>query len=236
MREESRVDLHTHSLLSDGALLPSELLRHAQVLHYGALAITDHVDASNLSQVLRQLLMLHREGMDGMDIAFIPGVEITHVPPRLIAPLARKARRLGAKLVIVHGETPVEPVAPGTNHAAVECPDVDILAHPGFIDQSDALLAATNGIALEISARSGHCLTNGHVALVARAAGAMLVVNTDTHAPSDMRDQLKARVVAKGAGLSECEADTALVTNAWALVSRALRPTSQHAQGNRHQT
>jgi len=228
MREDSRVDLHTHSLLSDGVLLPSELLRRAEVLGYGALAITDHVDASSLSQVLRQLLCLYRDGVDGMNIDFIPGVEITHVPPRLIAPLAKKARQLGAKLVLVHGETPVEPVAPGTNHAAVQCHDVDILAHPGFIEERDALLAAANGIALEISARSGHCLTNGHVARVARIAGATLVVNTDTHAPSDMRDQLKARVVAKGAGLSDEEADTALLSSASALVSRALRPPGRN--------
>ena len=228
MREESRVDLHTHSFLSDGALLPSELLRHAQVLHYGALSITDHVDASNLAQVVRQLLLLRREGIEGMDLAFVPGVEITHVPPRLIAPLARRAKHLGARLVIVHGETPVEPVAPGTNRAAVECPDVDILAHPGLIEEQDALLAAVNDIALELSARVGHCLTNGHVAQMARNSGAKLVVNTDTHTPSDMHDQARARVIAKGAGLSECEAHTALVTNAWAIVSRALRPSLQN--------
>lgn len=228
MRGESRVDLHTHSLLSDGALLPSELLRHAQVLHYGALAITDHVDASNLGEVVRQLLLLWREGTEGMDVSFIPGVEITHVPPRLIAPLARQAKQLGAKLVVVHGETSVEPVAPGTNRAAVECPDVDILAHPGFIEVQDALLAAANGVALELSARGGHCLTNGHVAQVAMSAGAKLVVNTDTHGPSDMRDQARARMVAMGAGLSERQADAALVTDAWAIVSRALRPAVQH--------
>ena len=228
MREDARVDLHTHSLLSDGALLPSELLRHAEVRRYGAIAITDHVDASNLASVLRQLLLLQREGLAGREIAFIPGVEITHVSPSLIAPLAKKARRLGAKLVLVHGETPVEPVEPGTNRAAVACPDVDVLAHPGFIEQEDAELAAANGIALEISARSGHCLTNGHVARMARVSRAMLVVNTDTHAPSDMRDQLAARIVAKGAGLSDEEADTALITNAWFLVSRALCSMVQH--------
>jgi len=194
---------------------------------YGAIAITDHVDASNLASVLDQLLLLQRDGLTGRSVVFVPGIEITHVSPNLIAPLARKARRLGARLVIVHGETPVEPVEQGTNHAAVACPEVDILAHPGFIDQHDAELAAANGIALEISARGGHCLANGHVAQIARAAGAMLVVNTDTHSPADMRDQVGARMVAKGAGLSDEEADTALITNAWLLVSRTLRSTTR---------
>jgi putative hydrolase len=227
MREESRIDLHTHSLLSDGVLLPSEMIRRAEVLHYGALAITDHVDSSNLTQVVHQLAQLHKEGTQGFATAFIPGVEITHVPPRLIEPLARRARQLGARLVVVHGETPVEPVAPGTNRAAVECPDVDILAHPGFLDERDAQLAAENGVNLEISARSGHCLANGHVARMARLAGALLLVNTDTHTPADMLDQARARLVARGAGLTEEEADGALMANALALVSRALRPRLQ---------
>jgi histidinol phosphatase-like PHP family hydrolase len=228
MREESRVDLHTHSLLSDGLLLPSELLRRAEAMQFGAMAITDHVDSSNLQQVMRQLLQLRRDGADGFSIAFVPGVKITHVPPRKIAALARKARQLGARLVVVHGETSVEPVVPGTNRAAVECPDVDILAHPGFIEEKDALLAAANSVVLELSARAGHCLTNGHVAHLARVTGVLLVVNTDTHAPSDMLDQAGARRIARGAGLSEDETHAALVTNAWALVSRALRPVLQH--------
>jgi histidinol phosphatase-like PHP family hydrolase len=122
---------------------------------------------------------------------------------------------------VVHGETPVEPVAPGTNRAAVECPDVDILAHPGFISEEDAALAASNSVTLELTSRGGHSLTNGHVARVARLTGAQLVVNTDTHAPSDLLDQAGARLVALGAGLSEEEAVAALTTTPWGLVSRA---------------
>ena len=50
----------------------------------------------------------------------------------LIAPLSCRARALGAQIVLVHGETIVEPVPPGTNHQAIEA-GVDILAHPGLI-------------------------------------------------------------------------------------------------------
>lgn len=227
MDAHARVDLHTHSFLSDGVLLPSEMLRRAEVLGYGALAITDHADASNLDELVTQLARFLREGTAGFGVAFIPGVEITHVPPAQIAPLARRARRLGARLVVVHGETPVEPVSPGTNRAAVECPAVDILAHPGFITEEEAALAATNGVALELSSRGGHNLTNGHVAHVARLMGARLIVNTDTHTPADMIDQARARLVALGAGLTEEEAHAALVTNAWDLVTRALSPARQ---------
>jgi histidinol phosphatase-like PHP family hydrolase len=224
MDENVRIDLHTHSFFSDGVLLPSEMLRRVHVLGYGALAITDHADASNLDELARQLARFFREGMSGFTVRFIPGVELTHVPPVQIARLARRARQLGARLVVVHGETPVEPVCPGTNRAAVECPDVDILAHPGFITEEAAALAAANGVALELTARGGHNITNGHVARVARVVGARLVVNTDTHTPSDMIGQEGARLVALGAGLSEEEADTALVANAWQIVSKALGP------------
>jgi histidinol phosphatase-like PHP family hydrolase len=222
MDKDKRVDLHTHSLFSDGALLPSEMLRHVEVLNYGALAITDHADGSNLETLLAQMTRFAHQEVHGFGVTLIPGVELTHVPPAKIPILARRARQLGASLVVVHGESPVEPVAPGTNRAAVECPDVDILAHPGFITEEEAALAAKNGIVLEITARGGHNITNGYVARIARVAGTKLVINTDAHVPSDFRDQSRARLVALGAGLTPEEAQTALVTNAWSLVSGAL--------------
>jgi putative hydrolase len=148
MNQNARVDLHTHSLFSDGALLPSEMLRRVATLGYGALAITDHADASNLDELVAQMERFRDKGAAGFVVAFIPGVELTHIPPTQIGPLARRARRLGARLIVVHGETPGEPVAPGTNRAAVECPDVDILAHPGSISEEDAALAASNGVTL----------------------------------------------------------------------------------------
>ena len=43
-----RIDLHMHSLFSDGELLPSELARRALKLNHEAIAITDHVDYSNI--------------------------------------------------------------------------------------------------------------------------------------------------------------------------------------------
>jgi putative hydrolase len=222
MKPNQRIDLHTHSFFSDGALLPSEHLRRAVVKGHGAMAITDHADASNLEDLLGRLLLFDRQQRDDFPLVFIPGVELTHVAPRSIAPLARRAKELGAALVVVHGETIVEPVAPGTNVAAVACPDVDILAHPGLITLEEAQQAAANGVYLEISARSGHSLANGHVARVARQAGAGLVLNTDTHAPNDMIDQETARRVAAAAGLDDDEVYAVTVTNPQTLVKRAI--------------
>jgi len=203
------IDLHTHSLLSDGVLLPSELGRRAEVKGYRAVAITDHVDYSNVDFVLSGILRACEAGCNFGSLQVIPGVEITHVPPRGIARLAEYARELGARIVVVHGETLAEPVVPGTNRAALES-DIDILAHPGLISEEEVRLAAEHGIFLEITTRRGHSLTNGHVAALARRMGASLVLNTDTHRPEDLRSWEEARKVALGAGLSEEEVERML--------------------------
>lgn len=218
------IDLHTHTLFSDGELLPSELVQRAERLGLRGIALTDHMDMSNLDFALPRLLGAVRELNHHHEIVSIAGVELTHVPPALIGPLTRMARDYGAHIVVVHGETLAEPVAEGTNQAALEA-GVDLLAHPGLITPEQAELAAQKGVLLEISARKGHCLANGHVARLARAAGADMVINTDSHAPSDLIDRDQARRVAMGAGLAEDEAE-ALFKNAERFLIRA---TSQEA-------
>lgn len=198
------IDLHTHSVLSDGALLPAELARRAYVAGYKAIAITDHVDSGNLALVLAQLIKVSKDLNKYMRIKVLPGVEITHVPPPQIPELAELARKLGAKIIVVHGESPVEPVIPGTNLAGLES-DIDILAHPGLITEKEVNLARRRGIYLELSARRGHSLTNGYVAKLTRKVGAKLVINTDAHSPSDLFTEEILRKVGLGAGLSEKE-------------------------------
>jgi histidinol phosphatase-like PHP family hydrolase len=205
-------DLHTHTILSDGEMLPIELVRRMAVLGYTTVAITDHVDVSNTTPVVETLIKV-KESAGLFGVRLMCGVEITHVPPSQIAALAREAKKAGADIVVVHGETPVEPVASGTNHAACLCRDVDVLAHPGLITIEDARLAAGNGIALEITSRAGHNRTNGYVAQIARKAGCSIVVNSDAHAPHDLLDERAKMVVAQGAGLSDVELKAAISLN-----------------------
>ncbi|UKL14634.1 histidinol phosphate phosphatase domain-containing protein [Dissulfurimicrobium hydrothermale] len=210
-------DLHCHSLFSDGELLPSELVRRAEAMGYKAVAITDHADSSNLEHILLNIRRAADDINKYSQTRLIPGIELTHVHPRLIDDLAKKARGFGAKIVVCHGETIVEPVYPGTNHAALKA-DIDILAHPGFITPDDVKLAAGRGIMLELSGRKGHSLTNGHVARLAMKHGAHLVVNSDGHAPSDFMTAEMARKIAMGAGLSEEEAED-VFNETWRLIS-----------------
>jgi histidinol phosphatase-like PHP family hydrolase len=205
-------DLHTHSTLSDGELLPIELVRRASVLGYRTLAITDHVDPGNLSPVIAAQVPL-KELAAEYGVTLLAGVELTHVPPSHIPRLARRAKDEGADIVVVHGETIVEPVAPGTNMAACTCSEVDLLAHPGLLSPDVAREAARRGIALEITSRGGHNRTNGHVALVARSEGCILVVDSDAHGPGDLLDAGAREGVARGAGLSAPEAEDTLCLN-----------------------
>lgn len=198
------IDLHTHTIFSDGELIPSELIRRAEALGHRAIALADHADMSNLESVLSGVVRACEENSRHRRILAIPAIELTHLPPVLIPDYVGRARRLGARLVVVHGESPVEPVEPGTNRAAIEA-GADILGHPGLIGEADARLAARRGVHLEISARKGHSLTNGHVAAMARKVGARLVLNTDAHSPGDLITDEFARRVAAGAGLSEAE-------------------------------
>jgi histidinol phosphatase-like PHP family hydrolase len=205
-------DLHTHSILSDGEMLPIELIRRMAVLGYTTVAITDHVDPSNTISVIESLIQV-RESAKLFGIRLLCGVEITHVPPSQIADLAKTAKTSGADIVIVHGETPVEPVAAGTNHAACGCRYVNVLAHPGLITLEDGLLAAKNGVALEITSRGGHNRTNGYVVQVARETACQIVVDSDAHAPQDLLDERAKFIVAKGAGLTDAECKQVISLN-----------------------
>ncbi|MDY6779002.1 MAG: histidinol phosphate phosphatase domain-containing protein [Halobacteria archaeon] len=202
------IDLHSHTFASDGELVPAEHARRAEVQGVEAVGITDHADASNVEDVVERAL----RAKETASIDVVAGVEVTHVPPEKYADVVERARDAGAEIVVAHGETPVEPVPEGTNRAAIEA-GVDLLGHPGMIERDDAELAAERGVYLEISARRGHSLANGHVADVARAAGAQLVVNTDSHHPDDFVTHDRALEVARLAGLDEEEARVAVEDN-----------------------
>jgi len=201
------IDLHTHTVFSDGELIPAELVRRAAARGYKAVAITDHADHSNLDFIIPRIMNVCRKMAGNCPIRMIPGVELTHVIPAQIKELAVEARSLGAAVIIVHGETIVEPVAPGTNLAALNSP-IDILAHPGLITDEEARLAFEKGIYLEVTARKGHSLTNGHVVKMARKYKAGLVLNTDSHSPRDLIDLEMAWKVARGAGMDDAEVES----------------------------
>jgi len=194
------IDLHTHSLLSDGELLPSELARRYEEKGFRAIAITDHVDISNIKIVVSAIVEFCRSWPKNR-IKVFPGVELTHLPLEQFKPACEFARNKGIKIIVAHGETLVEPVLKGTNLAALKA-DIDILAHPGLISIEEVKLAAKKGVLLELSARKGHCLGNGHVVRLALKYGAELCINSDAHSPSDIPTVSSLKNAGLGAGLA----------------------------------
>jgi len=213
-------DFHTHTFHSDGVLSPIELIRRAYVRGYAAIAVTDHVALGSLHRIINEVKRDCALARDHWDILAIPGVELTHLPSQAIPDAAQEAKELGAWLVVVHGETPMEPVAEGTNLAAVRSPYVDILAHPGMITSDEIAAAAENGIFIELSARRGHSSTNAHVASVSRNSGSRLLVNSDAHNEDDLLSFERARDVLSQAGLDEEQYDQVLKQNPLSLIDK----------------
>ena len=188
---------------------------------YTALAVSDHAGVGSLSRLREELRRDCALASEHWEITALPGVELTHVPPVGTQLAAREARSAGLIVISVHGETVTEPVTEGANRAAIASGNVDFLAHPGLITLADARLAAANEVFLELSAKPGHSMANGHVARMARLAGARLLVNSDNHA-LDFLTAERIRQVILGSGLTEEDVYEISVTIR-SLYSRGLR-------------
>lgn len=213
-------DFHSHTFYSDGALSPLELIRRASVRGYRVLAITDHMGIGSLARTVKEVRDDCKLAMAHWDIVALSGVELTHLPYNAINDAAKKAKDLGAQLVVVHGESPVEPVEEGTNLAAVKSRYVDILAHPGHITEEVVETAAANGTFIEITSRRGHCITNAHVAKLAIKARALMLLNSDTHDEDDLLTDTLAKEILTQAGISSRRFKEILELNPLKLLER----------------
>ena len=213
-------DFHTHTTLSDGVLSPVELIRRAVVNNYTTIALTDHAATGTMERIIRETIDTCALARSHWNILAIPGIELTHIPVKAIAETARRAKELGAWIVVVHGETIIEPVEKGTNLAAIQSPHVDILSHPGLLTPEEARLAADTGTFLEISARKGHCLTNGYVASLAQQMGVNLLLNSDAHNEQDLLTESLADGIIYGAGLDHTACYQIRMVNPQALIDK----------------
>ena len=221
-------DFHTHSYHSDGELSPVELIRRAMVNGYAAIGITDHLALGSLERVIKEVAIDCELAQKHWDIMAMPGVELTHLPPESIDEIARNARKLGAKIVVVHGESVAEPVVEGTNLAAVKSSYVDILAHPGLVTDEVASIAADKGIFLELSARKAHSTTNRHIALTAIRNKAKLLIDSDAHDEDDLLTQEMVSAILEKAGIKDLREEI-LERNPRILIEKILAATAKKA-------
>ncbi|HEX6510630.1 MAG TPA: histidinol phosphate phosphatase domain-containing protein [Chloroflexota bacterium] len=219
------IDFHSHTTLSDGTLTAEEMVAAAERRGYEAYAITDHARGDDIAY--RDIVAEVRAQVDRLRtqtrIHLFAGVELTDFDPELIPRAAEEVRRLGAQVVVVHGECTTLEVSPGTNAAAVRSPGVDILAHPGLITERDADEATRHGIYLELSARQGHCWSNGHVYQTARKAGASLIVDSDAHEEAGLLSVPKVAALVRGAGASELSLNQIVNQMAPVILNKLLR-------------
>lgn len=221
-------DFHTHSYLSDGELSPVELIRRAVVNGYGAIAITDHLGPGSLERVIKEVTVDCELVQKYWNIMAIPGVELTHLPPDSIDEIARLAKKLGAKIVVVHGESVAEPVTEGTNLAAVKSSHVDVLAHPGLITDQEATIAAENGIFIELSARKTHSTTNHHISFTAIRNKAKLLINSDAHDEDDLLTVDVVESILKKMGITELREEI-MERNPRALIDKIVVASAKKA-------
>ena len=220
------IDLHVHAGMT-GEACPSEMAALARAAGYRAVALLARCDAATLPLLLPALVhSCHTATLCGEGEA-LPGVELVHVPPPLIAETIEQARCLGALIVAVHGELPGEAVPSGTTLAAVQA-KADFIAHPGLINEEEAALAAENAVALELSLCPRHAVYNGHVAARARASGAQMVTGSNACSRTELVLLGLRTAILRGAGLERHEADL-VDANCLSLFSRAMSRGRKHA-------
>jgi DNA polymerase (family 10) len=235
-------DLHVHTNWSDGNNSIEEMARAAKSLGYKYLAITDHsagrgiahgLDTERLKQQIMEIKELNQK-IRGMCI--LTGVEVDiradgslDIPDELL-------QELDIVIAAVHSSL-------GQNKeqmtkrilAAVENPNVDVLAHPTcrLLPDREAVAedmekvyeaAARTHTVLEINAMPSRLdLKDIHI-YRARELGVMLAINTDAHSTEQLR------FVRFGVGMARrgwCQATNILNTRPLGELSAYLKSPNQ---------
>ena len=79
------IDLHTHSLASDGSLTPSELVRHAKEAGLAAIALSDHDTTAGLREAAATAKEIGIELLPAIEFSVISDTE-THILGLMINP------------------------------------------------------------------------------------------------------------------------------------------------------
>ena len=97
---EKYIDLHTHSIKSDGSMTPSELVRHAKANGLAAVALTDHDCTDGIKEALSEGDKIGIEVVSGVELSAISDTE-THILGYLIDPNEKKFKAKMAEVLIM---------------------------------------------------------------------------------------------------------------------------------------
>lgn len=204
IRKDIRGDLHTHTDASDGVSTIEEMARAAKDLGYAYLGITDHsrsqaiANGLSVERLLAHIKEIHRVGRNLRGIRLLAGCEVDILADGQMDYDDDILAQLD--FVVASPHTSLKQSAEKATDRilrAIENRYVNIIGHPTgrLIDRREGLpidinriakAAAANGTALEINASYPRLDLNDVQTKAALAAGAMLSINTDSHAAATL--------------------------------------------------
>ncbi|MEO7273549.1 MAG: DNA polymerase/3'-5' exonuclease PolX [Vicinamibacterales bacterium] len=215
-----RGDLHMHTTATDGRADIETMARAARDLGHQYIAITDHSQALAMANGLDERAALAhaariREVNDRLDgITVLAGIECDIRADGTMDLADDCLAELDVVVASVHSAFTQEP-AQMTDRIlrALECPWVDILAHPtgrlllrreGYHYDMERVFAAAaeRGVAIEINSQVDRLDLRDTQARLARDRGVRLIIDSDAHSPAALRNQRWGVAVARRAWLT----------------------------------
>jgi len=225
-------DCHSHSDWSDGGSPVPEMAGAARDLGHHYLALTDHSPRLTVAhglnpERLRHQLELVAELNESMaPFRILTGIEVDILEDGSLDQDEELLAQLDLVVASVHSKLRMES-APMTTRMirAIESPHTDILGHctgrllagrgraPSAFD-ADAVFAAcaTTGTAVEINSRPERRDPPEDLLAVALAAGCLVSIDTDAHAPGQLEWLVNGCEQAAAAGVRDGR-----IVNAWAM-------------------
>jgi DNA polymerase (family X) len=207
-RDDLRGDLHLHTHYSDGRDDIETMVAASIALGYEYIAITDHSPHSAASRSLtadgvrQQADEIARLRERYPQVAILHGCEVDILPDERLDFSDRVLERFDIVLASLHdpdGQSPHQLLR--RYIAAMRHPLVSVITHPGNrlvpgraaydIDYDQLFaVAVETGTMVEVDGAPAHLDLDGALARRAVLAGAMLVVNSDSHRADVLRRQM----------------------------------------------
>jgi DNA polymerase (family 10) len=201
-RQDIRGDLHMHTTASDGRADAETMARTAAQAGLRYIAITDHSQALTMANGLDEHATLEHaariralnDRLDG--ITLLAGIECDIRPDGRMDLADDCLASLDIVIASVHSAFNQEPEQMTDRLLrALECPWVDILAHPtgrlllkreGYRYDVERVFAAAarHGVAVEINSLADRLDLSDTQARLARDRGLKLVIDSDAHSPA----------------------------------------------------
>jgi len=206
LRSLLRGDCHSHSDWSDGGSPIAEMAEAAAALGHEYLALTDHsprltvahgLDAERLQ---RQLEVLETLNADLAPFRILSGIEVDILEDGSLDQDPTLLARLDIVVASVHSKLKMDPAQMTRRMvAAIESPHTDILGHctgriivgrgrpESRFDHAEVFAAcARTGTAVEINSRPERLDPPDALLRAAMAAGCLVSIDTDAHAPGQL--------------------------------------------------